>query len=134
MRNYNKHLTTLGVAAIASVAIMVLGTDQAMAQQDFRTLFTSNISNQIGAGGQMIKQASVILGILMILGALAKAYKYLRDGEVAKKGVGELGYYLLAAAVGGVMWYAGATGESGVKTIGLTEKNIEKQTGGQVGW
>lgn len=72
---------------------------------------------------------------MMVLGALAKAYKYLRDGEVAKKGVGELGYLLLAAAIGGVMWYAGAVGTSGAKTLGLQDNvKIEKNTGGEVGW
>lgn len=134
MRNYNKYLTTLGIAAVATVAFTTLGASDALAQQDFRTLFTSTIEGQIGAGGQLIKRASVILGVLMILGALVKAYKYLREGEVAKKGVGELGYYLLAAAVGGMMWYAGAAGESGVKSVGLTNQVITKTTGGDVGW
>jgi hypothetical protein len=136
MRQYNKQLTTWVFAALACGAILLFGTD-AMAQGNnvsFKELFDQNISDQIGAGGRFIKQASVILGIVMILGALARAYKFLRDGEASKKGVGELGYLLLAAAVGGVMWYAGATGESGVETIGLKKTVIEKETGGQVGW
>ena len=139
MRQSTKIILTTTVAVVTTGVVFMLGLDHALAQafqgDDVRLLATTDtkLSGQLGGAAQLMKQGSVVLGAAMGVGG---AYKFYANAkESFKGGAKDFVSPVVMALAGGAMMAVPYLTQVGGKTIGATgSEQLQKETGGKIGW